>query len=81
MDSGDAKRLKQLEDEDWKLKHVMADLTLDKHCEGDSCSRAPVLQEGNASLALANPVGVASRLRLCRKRRDENPPIPLTVPY
>jgi putative transposase len=33
------------------------------------------------SLALVNPVGVASRLLLCRERRDEYPPIPLTVPY
>src|SRR6476661_4222321 len=29
MDSGEAKRLKQLEDENRKLKHVVADLTLD----------------------------------------------------
>ena len=26
MDSGEAKKLKQLEDENWKLKHVVADL-------------------------------------------------------
>ncbi len=29
MDSGEAKRLKQLEEENRKLKHVVADLTLD----------------------------------------------------
>ena len=29
MDSSEAKRLKQLEDENRKLKHVVADLTLD----------------------------------------------------
>ena len=29
MDSSEAKKLKQLEDENRKLKHVVADLTLD----------------------------------------------------
>jgi putative transposase len=29
MDSGEAKRLKQLEEENRKLKHVVAELTLD----------------------------------------------------
>ena len=30
MESGDAKKMKQLEDENRKLKHVVAELTLDK---------------------------------------------------
>jgi hypothetical protein len=30
MDSGDAKKLRQLEDENRELKHVVAELTLDK---------------------------------------------------
>jgi len=30
MDSGDAKKLRQLEDENGELKHVVAELTLDK---------------------------------------------------
>ena len=29
LDRGDAKKLKQLEEEDWNLKHVVAELTLD----------------------------------------------------
>src|SRR5258708_1918002 len=50
MDSGEAKKLKQLEEENRKLKHVVADLTLDnralkdvlwhlsiKLCLSDSC--------------------------------------------
>src|SRR5882724_9702415 len=46
MDSGEAKKLRQLEDENRKLKHVVADLTLDnrarhlsiKLCLSDSCA-------------------------------------------
>ncbi len=40
MDSGEAKRLKQLEDENRKLKQVVADLTL------ASSERAPFVYNG-----------------------------------
>ena len=39
MDSGEAKRLKQLEDENGKLKHVVADLTLDNRALKDVLSK------------------------------------------
>jgi|GraSoiStandDraft_51_1057287.scaffolds.fasta_scaffold56033_1 hypothetical protein len=35
MESGDAKKLKQLEDENRKLKHVVAELTLDNRALKD----------------------------------------------
>jgi putative transposase len=37
MDSGEAKRPKQLEDENRKLKHVVAELTLDNQKTGSAC--------------------------------------------
>ena len=39
MNSGEAKRLKQLEDENRKLKHVVADLTLDNRALKDVLSK------------------------------------------
>jgi putative transposase len=39
MDSGEAKRLKQLEDENRKLKHVAAELTLDNRALKDVLSK------------------------------------------
>ena len=39
MDSGEAKRLKQLEDENRKLKHVVAELTLDNRALKDLLSK------------------------------------------
>jgi putative transposase len=39
MESGDAKRMKQLEDENRKLKHVVADLTLDNRALKDVLSK------------------------------------------
>jgi putative transposase len=39
MDSGEAKRLKPLEDENRKLKHVVADLTLDNRALKDVLSK------------------------------------------
>ena len=39
MDSGEAKRLKQLEDENRKLKHVVAELTLDNLALKDVLSK------------------------------------------
>jgi putative transposase len=39
MESGEAKRLKQLEDENRKLKHVVADLTLDNRALKDVLSK------------------------------------------
>jgi len=39
MDSSEAKRLKQLEDENRKLKHVVADLTLDNRALKDVLSK------------------------------------------
>jgi putative transposase len=39
MDSGEAKRLKQLEDENRKLKHVVAELTLDNRALEDVLSK------------------------------------------
>jgi hypothetical protein len=39
MESGDAKRLKQLEDENRKLKHVVAELTLDNRALKDVLSK------------------------------------------
>ena len=39
MDSGEAKRLKQLEDENRKLKHVVADLPLDNRALKDVLSK------------------------------------------
>ena len=39
MDSSEAKRLKQLEDENRKLKHVVAELTLDKTMLQDVLSK------------------------------------------
>jgi putative transposase len=38
MDSSEAKKLKQLEDENRKLKHVVADLTLDNRALKDVLS-------------------------------------------
>jgi putative transposase len=35
MESGDAKKMKQLEDENRKLKHVVAELTLDNRALKD----------------------------------------------
>ena len=39
MDSSEAKRLKQLEDENRKLKHVVAELTLDNRALKDVVSK------------------------------------------
>ena len=39
MDSSEAKRLKQLEDENRKLKHVVAELTLDNRALKDVLSK------------------------------------------
>jgi putative transposase len=39
MESGEAKRLKQLEDENRKLKHVVAELTLDNRALKDVLSK------------------------------------------
>jgi putative transposase len=39
MDSTDAKKLKQLEDENRKLKHVVAELTLDNRALKDVLSK------------------------------------------
>ena len=39
MDSGEAKKLKHLEDENRKLKHVVADLTLDNRALKDVLSK------------------------------------------
>ena len=39
MDSGDAKKLKQLEDENRRLKHVVAELTLDNQALKDVLSK------------------------------------------
>jgi hypothetical protein len=39
MDSSDAKKLKQLEEENRKLKHVVADLTLDNRALKDVLSK------------------------------------------
>jgi len=39
MDSGEAKRLTQLADENRKLKHVVADLTLDNRALKDVLSK------------------------------------------
>ena len=39
MDSGDVKKLKQLEDENRKLKHVVAELTLDNRALKDVLSK------------------------------------------
>jgi putative transposase len=39
METGDAKKLKQLEDENRKLKHVVADLTLDNRALKDVLSK------------------------------------------
>jgi len=39
MDSGEAKRLKQLEDQNRKLKHVVAELTLDNRALKDVLSK------------------------------------------
>ena len=39
METGDARKLKQLEDENQKLKHVVADLTLDNRALKDVLSK------------------------------------------
>ena len=39
MESGDAKKMKQLEDENRKLKHVVAELTLDNRALKDVLSK------------------------------------------
>jgi putative transposase len=39
MESGDTKKMKQLEDENRKLKHVVAELTLDNRALQDVLSR------------------------------------------
>ena len=39
LDSGDAKKLKQLEEENGKLKHVVAELTLDNRALKDVLSK------------------------------------------
>jgi len=58
MDSGEAKRLKQLEDENRKLKHVVAELTLDNRA-----------LKGVLSKNWSNMKGGANRLRLFSVRR------------
>jgi putative transposase len=39
MESGDAKKMKQLEDENRKLKHVVAELTVDNRALKDVLSK------------------------------------------
>jgi putative transposase len=39
MESGDAKKMKQLEDENRKLKHVVAELTLENRALKDVLSK------------------------------------------
>jgi len=39
MESGDARKMKQLEDENRKLKHVVAELTLDNRALKDVLSK------------------------------------------
>jgi len=46
MDSSEAKRLKQLEDENRELKHVVADLTLDNRALKDVLSKKLVAPAG-----------------------------------
>ncbi len=40
MDSGDAKKLRQLEDENRRLKHLVAELTLDNRALKDVLSKS-----------------------------------------
>jgi putative transposase len=42
MDSSEAKKLKQLEDENRKLKHVVAELTLDNRALKGTCQESCV---------------------------------------
>jgi putative transposase len=50
-DNGEAKRLKQLEDENRKLKHVVAELTLDNRAVKDVLSRTgSALRDGDAKI-------------------------------
>lgn len=50
MDSSEAKRLKQLEDENRKLKHVVAELTLDNRALKGRLSRKLCVEESCGSL-------------------------------
>jgi putative transposase len=56
MDSGEAKWLKQLEDENRKLKHVVAELTLDNRALKDGTIDASLsAAESGAGQRTANP--------------------------
>src|SRR5438477_50757 len=70
MDSGEAKRLKQLEDENRKLKHVVAELTLDNRALYQA--RFHVLLESGAS---------PGRTAWSRaKEADRSVPVPFSIP-
>jgi hypothetical protein len=59
-ESGDAKKLKQLEDENQKLKHVMAELTLDNRALKDVVVKKlvePVNRREAATYVAAQCVG------------------------
>jgi len=61
MENGDARKMKQLEDENLKLKHVVAELTLGQPSA-----------EGRALKKLVARCGTSGRRELCRGRvRDE----------
>jgi len=62
MDSSEAKKLKQLEEENRKLKHVVADLTLDNRRNPTACVSLPVPSAALAGQCLV-PLSVAMFVR------------------
>jgi hypothetical protein len=79
MDSGEAKKLKQLEDENWKLEHAVADLTLDNRALKDVLShlacRSSVSSGRDTGIFAADTV-VQYRLRcddVVKKTRESHP--------
>jgi|SRR5580658_5606441 putative transposase len=71
MESGDAKKMKQLEDENRKLKHVVADLTLDNRALKDVLSKN-WYGNGTSRSASASPVERALTRSAARYTKPEN---------
>src|SRR5664279_4011205 len=79
MDVSEAKRLKQLEDENAKLKKLLAEAMLDASAMRELLSkngRARRQARGRrASTGLVGPVGAAGQFH--RRRRSQDDPLPI----
>jgi putative transposase len=70
MESGNAKRLKQLEDENRKLKHVVADLTLDNRALKDVLSKTFIACGTSGSRRLNAVLFFSPHSRLPKRSAD-----------